>query len=83
MIMTYVSGDKVCAVYVHNGRDKCAHRPVNDVPQLYSKGIRFLKLLLDNYSRRSGETGATYQDMLPSQPVDCFAGYDDNLLKII
>ena len=67
---------------VRNDRDKCAHMPVNDAPQLYSKGIRFLKLLLDGYTRRRGKGSETHQDMLPSKPVDCSARYDTNLEKV-
>ena len=77
-----ISGDNLCAICIRNDRDKCAHRPANGVSELYSKGIRLIKFLLDGYSRRSNNIGAKYQAMLPSEPVDCFAGYNKNLEKI-
>ena len=67
-LLYYVSGNNFCAMCVHNVRDGYAHRPFNDGPELYSRSIRFLKLLLDDNIRRSVKNGATYQDMLPSEP---------------
>ena len=77
----YVTGDELCAMCIQNGQETCAHRQVNDEAELVSKGHRLLNELLEDYKRRSGNESATLRDMLPLEPVDCFAGYDEDFDK--
>ena len=48
-LLGYVTGANVCSMCIRNGRDKCDHKNVNDVPELESKGYRLIDLLLDDF----------------------------------
>ena len=81
-ILGYVTGDEVCAMCIRNARKNSAHPHVNDEPKLRSKGRHLLKELVNNYKHRSCNDSATLRHMLPLEPLDCFAQYDEDLKKV-
>ena len=46
------------------------------------KGEKLLGLLLDDFARLSGISNATFKDMIPNEEVDCYAGYDEDGLRV-
>ena len=85
-LLGYASGshasDSICAMCQRNGRQTCAHRNVNDTPELKRKGQLLMAHLLEDFQWRSGNEDATIIGMLPVEPVDCYAGYDLDLEKV-
>ena len=55
---------------------------MNDTPELKRKGQLLIDHLLEDFKWSSGTADATIVDMLPLEPVDCYAGYDLDLKKV-
>ena len=59
------------------------HKNVNDPPDLKSKGCCLMYYLLEDYQQQTSNENAILMDMLPSEHVDCFSGYDPNLEEVM
>ena len=75
-LLSYVSGDELCARCVWNGRTTCAHCTVNNHAELDCKAVSCLDLLLANHARIKGKdiNEITYSNMMPQEDVECYAG---------
>ena len=82
-LLSYVSGSLVCDMCKRNGREFCAHVHVDDEKELTRKGRELVALLLKDKRRRTCNASLTVQDMLPSDPVDCFLGYNEEHEKVM
>ena len=71
-----VEGDERCKICKENGRDICSHHPVYDKEEIRRERVGCINAFEVDYRERHGSPNATLKDMLPTEPVDCFAGFD-------
>jgi hypothetical protein len=70
--------NKRCKICQYNNRKHCPHRAVNDSDEIGMKGRALLDLLLEDHRRVANDPTLRLQQILPQEPVHCFAGYEGN-----
>ena len=81
-LLLFVTRNEVCEMCTCNNRVTCAHRDVNDVSEVRRKGEKLLNHLRDSFAWLSGISNATFKDMIPNEEGDCYAGYDDDGVRV-
>jgi len=68
-----LTGEDRCDICKHNDKPLCPHRAVNDAAKAHEMVVTLLDIYLENFRKRTNRPEATMKDMLPIEPVECFA----------
>jgi len=84
-LLSYVTGELRCPRCIRDHWLTCAHQPVNNQKELHRKGLCLLDLLLEDFAKREKRDldNVAYHDMMSSEEVQCYGGYDSESRKIM
>ena len=71
----------ICVLCAYNGRKECGHRIILDKKEIARKTVELKDMLLEDARRTRNDPNIQLQDLLPSQPVRCLDGYENEKTK--